>query len=77
MIFLSLQKEKTSAHHVSIIGEVSPERIPWSAALEDEMLHPVPDEVGFTRVRHVIPVADLRSEHGIGQAAIAPTPAMY
>ena len=66
------QKERTSAYHVSIIGEVSPERIPGSAALGDEMPHPVPDEVGFTRVRHVIAVGDLRSEHGVGQAARQP-----
>ena len=66
------QKERTSAYHVSIIGEVSPERIPGSAALGDAVSHPVPQEVGFTRVRHVIPVGNLRSEHGKGQAAGQP-----
>ena len=64
--------DRAPAYHVSIVGEVFPERIPGSAALRDEVSHPVPEEVGFTRVRHVVPVRQLLFEHGIGQAAGQP-----
>ena len=65
-------KMRAPAYHVSIVGEVFPERIPGSAALRDEVSHPVPEEVGFTRVRHVVPVRQLLFEHGVVQAAGQP-----
>ena len=66
------ERERASTYHVSIVGEVYPERISRSAALGVEVSHPVPEEVGFTRVRNLIPVRQLRFEHGIGQAAGQP-----
>ena len=66
------KKRNHNPTNVSIVGEVFPERISGSAALRDEVSHPVPEEVGFTRVRHVVPVRQLLFEHGVGQAAGQP-----
>ena len=63
---------EAAAYHVSIAGEVFPERVPGSAALGDEVSHPVPDEVGFTRVGDVVPVRELLLVIRVSQAAGQP-----
>lgn len=52
-----------------ILIEVFSEGIPVAPALCVPVSHPVPDEVGFTRVGHVISVGDIRCERSVSQAS--------
>lgn len=52
-----------------ILIEVFSEGIPVAPALCVPVSHPVPDEVGFTRVGHVISVGYVRCERSVSQAS--------